>query len=99
MEIVKAADNGVVTLGVNGRVDTNTAPALEKELRGEIATAEKLVLDLGEVGYVSSAGLRAFLVGCKEAQKAKKTIVLRNVKPEVMEVFKMTGFDKLFAFE
>ena len=81
-----------VTLGLFGRLDTTTAPELQKELLGQIETGMEVVLDFKELKYVSSAGLRVLLMGEKAAKGKDTTMKLINVNEEVMEVFDMTGF-------
>ena len=95
MEITKISE-GVLSL--KGRLDTVTAPKLQEALTEIIPTAEKIELDFGGVDYVSSAGLRVLLQGHKNAQAAEKTMVLKNVNKEVMEVFDITGFSGILTF-
>lgn len=92
MEIKKKTENGACTLAVEGRIDTKTAPEFTQVLLQAIEEAQEIFIDLNDVVYVSSAGLRAFLNGQKKANKTKKSMILRNVSEEVMEVFEMTGF-------
>ena len=93
MEINKKKENDVCELGIAGRLDTTTAPQLEDELRELFTHGEKsLVLDLQELDYVSSAGLRVLLFAQKSVNATEGKMVLKNVKPEIMEVFDITGF-------
>ena len=81
-----------------GRLDTITAPMLDKTINEDIQGVKNLVLDLKEVAYVSSAGLRVLLSAQKKMQKVG-TMKVRNVCPEVMEVFEMTGFADILVIE
>jgi anti-anti-sigma factor len=92
MEIKKTQTGGVDVLTLVGRLDTTTAPKLQEVLTEVIPSAEKTELDFAEVEYVSSAGLRVLLQGEKNAKAAGKSMTLKNVSPEVMEVFDVTGF-------
>ena len=74
-----------------GRLDTTTAPALEKTINEDIGGAKNIVLDMKGLEYVSSAGLRVLLGAQKKLQKTG-SMKLMNVCEEVMEVFEMTGF-------
>ena len=74
-----------------GRLDTTTAPALDKTINNDIEDTNNLVLDLSKLEYVSSAGLRVILGAQKKMQKVG-SMKLINVCEEVMEVFEMTGF-------
>ena len=67
MTITKLQNGDAVTLQVDGRVDTNTSPELQKAILESFQSAKKLTLDLEKVVYVSSAGLRALLLGQKTA--------------------------------
>ena len=85
-------------LEVVGRLDTITAPALDKAINEDIKDVKNLILDLKEVAYVSSAGLRVLLSAQKKMQKVG-TMKVKNVCPEVMEVFEMTGFADILVIE
>ena len=85
-------------LEVIGRLDTITAPALDKAINEDIKDAKNLILDLKQVAYVSSAGLRVLLSAQKKMQKVG-SMKVKNVCPEVMEVFEMTGFADILVIE
>ena len=88
-------DTGVLTL--TGRLDTVTAPKLQEALTEAIPAAAELELDFSGVDYVSSAGLRVLLLGQKNSKAAGKTMVLKNVSPDIMEVFEITGFSGILT--
>ena len=96
MEIKKNADAAVIT--VTGRLDTTTAPLLEKAITQDIGDAKNLTLDLKGVQYISSAGLRVLLGAQKKMQKIGSMKVV-NVCEAVMEVFEMTGFADILVIE
>ena len=96
MEIKKNAEATVIE--VVGRLDTTSAPALEKAINEDIGDAKKLVLDLKGVQYISSAGLRVLLGAQKKMQKIGSMKVI-NVCEAVMEVFEMTGFADILVIE
>ena len=81
-----------------GRLDTNTAPALDKTINEEIGDATNLVLDVKGMEYISSAGLRVFLSAQKKMQKIG-SMKLIGVCEEVMEIFEMTGFADILVIE
>ena len=97
MEITKTIEEKVCKLALRGRLDTTTAPELEAELKDGLDGIESLEFDLSNLEYISSAGLRVLLF----AQKAMagKTMVVKNVKPEIMEVFEITGFNDILTIE
>ena len=96
MEIKKNAEATVIE--VVGRLDTTSAPALEKAINEDIGDAKNLVLDLKGVQYISSAGLRVLLGAQKKMQKIGSMKVV-NVCEAVMEVFEMTGFADILVIE
>ena len=89
IEIKVNAD--ATTIQVAGRLDTTTAPMLDKTINEDAKDAKNLILDIKDVTYISSAGLRVLLSAQKKMLKVGSMKVM-NVCPEVMEVFEMTGF-------
>ena len=96
MEIKKNAEAAVIEIA--GRLDTTSAPALEKAINEDIVDTKNLVLDLKGVQYISSAGLRVLLGAQKKMQKIGSMKVI-NVCQEVMDVFEMTGFADILVIE
>ena len=81
-----------------GRLDTITAPALDKTINEDIGDTKNLVLDVKGMEYISSAGLRVLLSAQKKMQKIGSLKVM-GVCEEVMEVFEMTGFADILVIE
>lgn len=98
MTINKNTDGSTLKLGVEGRLDTTTAPQLEAELNSSLAGVTKLELDFAGLEYVSSAGLRVILSAQKTMNK-QGSMVIRNVSETVMEVFEITGFSDILTIE
>ena len=96
IEIKRNAEE--TTLEIAGRLDTTTAPALDKTINADIADTKDLILDLCGLEYISSAGLRVLLAAQKKMQKIGSMKVI-NVREEVMEVFEMTGFADILVIE
>ena len=96
IEIKKATEETIIE--VVGRLDTITAPALDKTINEDVGEAKNLVLDLKGTEYISSAGLRVLLSAQKKMQKSGSMKVI-NVCEEVMEVFEMTGFADILVIE
>lgn len=93
MNAIMNRNGAELTVAVEGRLDTLTSPKLEEQLEQELENdTEKLVFDLAGLEYISSAGLRVLLAAAKgmDAQSGEMTVA--NVRPEVMEVFEVTGF-------
>ena len=96
IEIKRNAEE--TTIEIVGRLDTTTAPALDKTINEDIGDTKALVLDFKELEYISSAGLRVLLSAQKKLQKIGYMKV-KNVREEVMEVFEMTGFADILTIE
>lgn len=97
MTITKLKDGDAVTLQVDGRVDTNTSSELQKAILEAFQSAKKLTLDLEKVVYVSSAGLRALLLGQKTATSKGASMELHHVAPPVKAVLDSVGFSKILT--
>ena len=80
-----------ITFEIVGRLDTSTAPSLEKTINEHISETNKIVLDLKGLEYISSAGLRV-LLGAQKKMQEVGGMVLKNVSENVMEIFEITGF-------
>ena len=96
MKITKSKENSALTLALNGRLDTNTAPELETELKASLNGIETLVIDMEELAYLSSAGLRVILAAQKQMNKQGRMII-RKVND--MVVFEVTGFTDILTIE
>ena len=98
MTIEMKKTDAQTVLEVSGRLDTITAPVLDKTMIEEVSEKTALVLDLKELAYISSAGLRVLLSAQKRMRK-HGSMKLRNVREEIMEVFEMTGFADILEIE
>jgi anti-anti-sigma factor len=92
MTINKTQENGTLTLTLEGKLDTTTAPQLQDVLIPAFDDAKEIILDFTSLAYVSSAGLRVLLMGQKTAKAKGMVMTLTGVSEEIMEVFEMTGF-------
>ncbi len=95
MEITEKKNEGQIILSVSGQVDTVTSPELQKSILTSFQKVKDLVIDMAGVPYMSSAGLRALLIGQKTATSKGGTMVLTGVTDTVMQVFEMSGFSKV----
>ena len=99
MTITKNTENGVLTLALEGRLDTNTAPELEKEIGAELTDDVKtLILDLKDLEYISSAGLRVLLAAQKK-MNIRGNMLVKNANDMIMDVFQVTGFTEILTIE
>ena len=98
MDILKEKDGKTLVVKLVGRLDTHTSPELTESLKGDLDDIEELTLDLSELIYVSSAGLRVILATQKIMNKQGSMKVI-NVQDIVMEVFEATGFVDILTIE
>ncbi len=98
MTINKTQNGTQLTISVEGRLDTVTAPQLEAELKTSLDGIEKLVFDISELEYVSSAGLRVLLSAQKTMNK-QGSMTVRGANEAIMEIFEVTGFVDLLDIE
>lgn len=98
MTITKTQDRDALTLFLEGRLDTTTSPQLEAELSASLDGITKLTLDMAQLAYLSSAGLRVILSAQKRMNKQGQMVV-RHVNDTIMEVFEVTGFVDILTIE
>ena len=98
MELKKEAKGSSLTISLDGRLDTTTAPQLEAEITGKLDGVTDLTIDMAKLVYVSSAGLRVLLKAQKLMNKQGKMTV-KNANQEIKEIFEVTGFDELLNIE
>lgn len=91
MNINERKNNNEIILELTGRLDTTTAPKLERVLQDFTDDIKSVILDLEHLEYLSSAGLRIILLMQKHMNK-KGHMVVKNVNETIMEVFEITGF-------
>lgn len=98
MNINKKINGKELTLAVEGRLDTITAPQLEAELKRSVGDTERLIFDLSSLEYISSAGLRV-LLSAQKVMNRQGEMIVRNANEMVMEVFEITGFVDILNIE
>ncbi|MBQ3815133.1 MAG: STAS domain-containing protein [Clostridia bacterium] len=98
MTINRKKDGAVLTLAVEGRLDTITAPELEAALREELDGVEELIFDFSALEYISSAGLRVLLSAQKQ-MNGQGTMKVTGVGEVIMEIFEVTGFSDILTIE
>lgn len=98
MTITKLTEGTKLTVALNGRMDTTTAPQLDAELKASLSGVEELVLDFAELSYLSSAGLRV-LLGAQKTMARQGSMILKNVNETIMEVFEITGFVDILTIQ
>jgi len=98
MTINKQQNGSVLTIAVQGRLDTTTAPDLEKEIKKGLEGVTELIMDFEKLDYISSAGLRV-LLSAQKAMSKQGSMKVIHVNDLVMEVFEVTGFTDILTIE
>ena len=98
MNITKNLDGTTLNVALDGRLDTTTAPQLENDLRASLGGVTELVFDMDKLVYISSAGLRV-LLSTQKVMSRQGRMVIRKVRPEIMEIFEVTGFVDILTIE
>jgi anti-anti-sigma factor len=101
MELKSEAMKRCELVTVSGRIDSATAPDLEKLLLGLVQAGRKnIVVNLAQTDYISSAGLKALLSAQMKVRKALPPgdVVISGIQPELKDSFDLVGFDRLFSF-
>ncbi len=96
MDVTTERLENVLSVDVKGRIDGSTAVAFEEAVRSAVEETDRaLIMDFGELDYISSAGLRVILLTAKSLQSQDAKLVLCGLSDSIREVFKISGFDKL----
>ncbi|MBP0974514.1 MAG: STAS domain-containing protein [Oscillospiraceae bacterium] len=97
MTINQNREDAKLTFAIEGRIDTKTSPELENALRTSLTEdIQELVFDLAETVYISSAGLRIFLIAQKQMNR-QGTMKVIHVNEDLMEIFEVTGFTDILT--
>jgi anti-anti-sigma factor len=95
LEVCDKHVDSATVLVVTGRIDINSSDAFRDRLLATIGGGRPLVIDLSGVDYISSAGLRALMLGSKQARSAGTNLAVAALQPVVLEIFQISRFDKL----
>lgn len=99
LNVYKHINDGVLSILLEGRLDTTTSPILEKELNASLADVSELVLDLEQLTYISSSGLRILLYAQKTMTARDGKLTVKNVCDNIMDVLEVTGFADILTIE
>lgn len=99
MQITEVRENDVIIISIEGRVDTNTSPQLQESILKGFQKVNHIILDFEKCAYVSSAGLRALLIGQKTANSKKGAMKLIHVPDILMSVLEVSGFINILTIE
>ena len=96
MECIEERQNDITILGLRGRMDSVTAQKVEQHLLSLIESGNRhVVVDCAQLAYISSAGLRVFLMAAKRVTQVKGKLTLTTLNDEVRQVFDLTGFSSI----
>ena len=98
MNITEKSNGSELCIFLEGRLDTTTAPELEKILSGSLDGVTDLTFDMGKLDYLSSAGLR-ILLGAQKRMNKQGSMKVTNVNETIMEIFEVTGFADILTIE
>ena len=98
MEINKIKDGTALTIELEGRLDTVSAPQLETELKKSISGVETLIFDFAKLEYLSSAGLRV-LLSSQKVMNRQGQMIIKNVNSTIADIFEVTGFSEILTVE
>ncbi len=98
MRITKISDGDKLTIDIEGRLDSNTAPLLSKELEASLDGVRELVVDLSTLVYISSMGLRV-LLSAQRKLRGKGTMIVKNPSEMVSEILNLTRFNEILTIE
>ncbi len=98
MKINKTLAGNVLTIALEGRLDTTTAPDLDQELKASLSDVTELIFDFAHLEYISSAGLRV-LLSAQKAMNKQGTMKIQHANEMIMEVFDVTGFSDMLNIE
>lgn len=98
MKVSSTKSGNTCALAVEGRIDTLTAPALEKEVTAQLPGCEKMIFDFSSVEYISSAGLRV-LVFAQQELASDGEVVLKGLNANIAKMMTMTGLNNIFKIE
>ncbi len=96
MNIAKKLEDKKLTISIDGRLDTSTAPELDEELKASLDGVEELVMDFSGMEYISSAGLRV-LLSAQKVMNAQGELIVTGANDTVMEIFDITGFTDILT--
>jgi anti-sigma B factor antagonist len=97
MEITEARNNEILIIGINGRLDTTNYGILENKLMSLMDAGQlRIIMDCSKMDYISSSGLRVFLLALKKATLMKGRFILADLQETIREIFEIAGFTSIF---
>lgn len=98
VEISKNLEGTRLTVTLSGELNTVTAPNLEASLLEDLPSIDEIILDMADLSYITSSGLRVLLV-CQQELEERGGVTIRSASPVIREVMEVTGFDSILTLE
>ena len=98
MNTTKIFENGILTVLLDGKLDTGTTPQVQSEIEADVEKADSLIIDMKDLKYISSAGLR-LLLSLHKKMMGKGGMTIKNVNDTNMEILDFTGFAEILNIE
>ena len=99
MNILKVYNEKELTLSVEGRINSVTSKELDKEINDEIGNFDSLIMDFTNLEYISSAGLKVLIATHRKLKPDNIPFIIKNANDVIMEVFRLSGVDKVLKIE
>ncbi len=99
MNILKSYNEKELTISVEGRINTVTSKELEKEINNELGNFDSLILDFANLDYISSAGLKVLIATHRKLKPDNIPFIIKNSNDVIMEVFRLSGINKVLEIE
>ena len=98
MEISSSQQSSITILTLDGRLDGESSPSLEESVNDHLANdCKQIIFDCSQLNYISSAGLRVFLISSKRTSAVAGCVTFCSLQPNIVEIFELSGFDNLFS--
>ena len=98
MELEKKYEGTTLTVALSGKLDSESAPKLDAELASSLGGITELILDMTELSYISSAGLRTLLTAQQQMNRQGRMVIV-GARDSILDVFRITGFSQLLTVE
>ena len=99
MDVIKYYNEKELTLSVEGRINSVTSKELDKEINDEIGNFDSLILDFSNLDYISSAGLKVLIATHRKLKPDNIPFIIKNANDVIMEVFRLSGVDRVLKIE
>ncbi len=99
MNILKVYNEKELTLSVEGRINSVTSKELDKEINDEIGNFDSLIMDFAKLEYISSAGLKVLIATHRKLKPDNIPFIIKNANDVIMEVFRLSGVDRVLKIE